>query len=190
MAIQFRRGAFAEFIKSKMVAGEPAVVQSGDTSTQNGKAFYICYTPGSVDRVLTEQDKTALDSQISDIEDDLAAAEQAIENVRQSIPAVDATLTTTGAAADAKKTGDEISDLKSDLTLLSDEIPDTVQTYAFSGGSVSRVTHSRNGTAIRTDVFTYGSSTITEVRTLSTGESLTIITNLTTLETSVTYVAA
>lgn len=115
MAIQFRRGAFADFIKSKMVAGEPAVVQSGDTNTQNGKAFYICYTPGSVDRVLTEQDKTALDSQISDIEDDLAAAEQAIENVRQSIPAVDATLTTTGAAADAKKTGDEISDLKSDL---------------------------------------------------------------------------
>lgn len=115
MAIQFRRGAFADFIKSKMVAGEPAVVQSGDTSTQNGKAFYICYTPGSVDRVLTEQDKTAIDSQISDIEDDLAAAEQAIESVRQSIPAVDATLTTTGAAADAKKTGDEIADLKSDL---------------------------------------------------------------------------
>lgn len=114
MAIQFRRGAFADFIKSKMVAGEPAVVQSGDTSTQNGKAFYICYTPGSVDRVLTEQDKTAIDSQISDIEDDLAAAEQAIESVRQSIPAVDATLTTTGAAADAKKTGDEIADLKSD----------------------------------------------------------------------------
>lgn len=115
MAIQFRRGAFADFVKSKMVAGEPAVVQSGDTNTQNGKAFYICYTPGSVDRVLTEQDKTAIDSQISDIEDDLAAAEQAIENVRQSIPAVDATLTTTGAAADAKKTGDEIADLKSDL---------------------------------------------------------------------------
>lgn len=115
MAIQFRRGAFADFIKSKMVAGEPAVVQSGDTSTQNGKAFYICYTPGSVDRVLTEQDKTALDSQISDIEDDLAAAEQTIESVRQSIPAVDNTLTQAGAAADAKKTGDEIADLKSDL---------------------------------------------------------------------------
>ena len=120
MAIQFRRGAFADFIKSKMVAGEPAVVQSGDTSTQSGKAFYICYTPGSVDRVLTEQDKTTLDSQISDIEDDLAAAEQAIESVRQSIPAVDATLTTTGAAADAKKTGDEISDLRSDLSEISD----------------------------------------------------------------------
>lgn len=125
MAIQFRRGAFADFIKSKMVAGEPAVVQSGDTSTQNGKAFYICYTPGSVDRVLTEQDKTAFDSQISDIEDDLTAAEQAIENVQQSIPAVDATLTTAGAAADAKKTGDEIADLKSDFnafTLMSDDI--------------------------------------------------------------------
>lgn len=151
MAIQFRRGAFVDFIKSKMVAGEPAVVQSGDTSTQNGKAFYICYTPGSVDRVLTEQDKTALDSQISDIEDDLAAAEKVIESVQQSIPAVDATLTTTGAAADAKKTGDEISDLKSDLNTIEQSIfssvPQTtdfplneVFTNVFSGYSVDSVT--------------------------------------------------
>lgn len=84
----------------------------------------------------------------------------------------------------------QYSQLKSDLNLLTDEIPDTVQTYTFSGGAVSQVTHSRNGTAIRTDAFTYGASTITEVRTLNTGESLTIVTNLTTLETSVTYAAA
>ena len=111
-------------------------------------------------------------------------------NDTYTVPEVDATLATTGAAADAKKVGDEINDLKADLNLLTDEIPDTVQTYTFSGGAVSQVTHSRNGTAVRTDAFTYGTSTITEVRTLNTGESLTIVTNLTTLETSVTYAAA
>ena len=86
--------------------------------------------------------------------------------------------------------GTELSDLKSDLKLLCDEIPDTTQTYTFANGAVSQVTHSRNGTTIRTDAFTYGTSTITEVRTLNTGESLTIVTNLTTLETTVTYSAA
>ena len=35
-----------------------------------------------------------------------------------TIPQVDATLTQTGQAADAKKTGDEINDLKADLSAL------------------------------------------------------------------------
>ena len=110
---------------------------------------------------------------------------------------LDTELATTGKAADAKATGDQISQLKEDLTteskyqmLLCDEVPDTVQVYTFSGGSVSRVAHNRSNTAIRTDVFTYTDNTITEVRTLNTGESLTIVTNLTTLETTVTYAAA
>ena len=103
---------------------------------------------------------------------------------------------TTRAEADTAING-EISQLKEDLTteskyqmLLCDEVPDTVQAYTFSGGSVSQVAHNRSNTAIRTDVFTYTDNIITEVRTLNTGESLTIVTNLTTLETTVTYAAA
>lgn len=102
----------------------------------------------------------------------------------------------TRSAADTEISAD-VTQLKEDLTteskyqmLLCDEVPDTVQAYTFSGGSVSRVAHNRSNTAIRTDVFTYTDNTITEVRTLNTGESLTIVTNLTTLETTVTYAAA
>lgn len=87
----------------------------------------------------------------------------------------------------------DVADLKDDLkvqTLLSDNVPNTVQTYTFSGGSVSQVLHKRNNTTIRTDAFTYGTSSITETRTLNTGDVLTIVTNLTTLETSVSYTAA
>lgn len=76
------------------------------------------------------------------------------------------------------------------LELYASEIPDTIQSYVFSAGSVSQVVHSRNNVTVRTDTFTYSPSSITEVRTLNTGESLTIVTNLTTLETTVTYSAA
>ena len=76
--------------------------------------------------------------------------------------------------------------------LLNEEIPDTVQSITFDGttGNISTITHKRDTTTIRTDVFTFGTGTITEVRTLNTGESLTIATNTTTLETTVTYAAA
>ena len=84
----------------------------------------------------------------------------------------------------------DVDSLRDDFILEMDEIPDTVQSYTFVDGTVSQITHNRSGVAVRTDVFTYGTNTITEVRTLSTGESLTIVTNLTTLETTVTYAAA
>lgn len=99
---------------------------------------------------------------------------------------VDSSLTIQGAAADAKVVGN----LKSAMNLLHDEIPTTVQTYVFTDGSVSQVLHKSGNTTVRTDTFTYATNTITEVRTLNTGESLTIETNLQTLETTVTYAAA
>ena len=117
-----------------------------------------------------------------------------------SAAATDKTLTVTDMAADAKVTGDEITALKEDLTelektdvkqkLLNDNIPDTTQSYTFAGGSVSKVEHKSGNTVIRTDAFTYTDSVITETRTLNTGDKLVIATNLSTLETTVTYTAA
>ena len=101
---------------------------------------------------------------------------------------IDTTLATTGQAADAKATGDAVSMLRNTLSLLDDEIPDTVQTITFDqNGNVQSITHSRNNVAVRTDVFTFAANSVTEVRTLSTGQSLTIVTNLSTLETTITY---
>ena len=75
--------------------------------------------------------------------------------------------------------------------LLNEEIPNTVQSISFdSSGNISSITHASGNTTIRTDAFTFGTGTITEVRTLNTGESLTLVTNLTTLQTTVTYAAA
>ena len=76
----------------------------------------------------------------------------------------------------------------SDNDLHLEELPDTTQAITFDqSGNVQSIVHSRNNTAVRTDVFTFEENTITEVRTLANGHSLTMVTNLTTLETTVTY---
>lgn len=84
----------------------------------------------------------------------------------------------------------DAEDAAASMLLIMTEIPDTVQTCVFADGAISRIEHKRSGSNVRVDAFTFGDNTITEVRTLSTGESLTIVTNLTTLETTVTYAAA
>lgn len=84
-----------------------------------------------------------------------------------------------------------IADANKDSLLHDEEIDDTVQTIVFDGnGNVQSITHSRGGSAIRTDTFTFGTNTITEVRALSSGETLTIVTNTVTLQTTVTYADA
>ena len=108
-------------------------------------------------------------------EDAQAAAEAVLESIPQ----------------DYSELSQDVSDLKSHTLLNYEEIPDTTQSITFdSAGNVSTITHTRNNAAVRTDVFTFGANSITEVRTLNTGESLTIVTNTTTLETTVTYAAA
>ena len=58
MAIQMRRGAYADFDPSKMLPGELAVVVSGDTTTDTGKGIYICFSAGDVQRLSTYEEIT------------------------------------------------------------------------------------------------------------------------------------
>lgn len=88
-------------------------------------------------------------------------------------------------------TEEELATLEVIEDLIHDEIPDTTQTIEFdSSGNVQSITHSRNSTTVRTDAFAFETDTITEVRTLSSGETLTIVTNTDTLTTTVTFAAA
>lgn len=89
-------------------------------------------------------------------------------------------------------TVDDVSDLKSAIALQEETIPDTTQTITFDqSGNVASIVHTDgNENVVRSDVFTFGANTITEVRTLASGESLTIVTNTDTLVTTVTYAAA
>lgn len=51
MAIQQRRGAYANFDKSKMLPGEPAVALEGVPDSADGTAAYICTGAGKVERL-------------------------------------------------------------------------------------------------------------------------------------------
>lgn len=70
MAIQNRRGAYANFDPTKLKPGEFAIVQSGDPNSSNGKAVYICTATGTVLRLVSELE-------LSDLVDEAMAEELA-----------------------------------------------------------------------------------------------------------------
>ena len=78
-----------------------------------------------------------------------------------------------------------ISDI---INLYSDEPPNTAQTISYTDGIISQIIYKSGNTTIRTDTYTYSPDTFTEVRMLNTGAQLTTVTNLTTYESTTTYV--
>lgn len=93
MAIQNRRGAFADFDPTKMVAGEFAVVQTGDPNADDGKAVYMAFSAGSVKRLVTYEDMQQNIADVTEdivqniedaVADDVEAAQQAAEQAQQA----------------------------------------------------------------------------------------------------------
>lgn len=56
MAIQTRRGNYADFDPNKMVPGEWASVVQGDPNADDGRAVYMCFAAGDVKRMATYED--------------------------------------------------------------------------------------------------------------------------------------
>ena len=90
-----------------------------------------------------------------------------------------------GSTSGFNKIDAAIGDIQKRNKLLLAEIPGTTQTVNFTNGVVSSIVHKEGNTTVRTDTFTITDSQVTETRTLSTGEVLTVTTNLTTLVTTI-----
>lgn len=74
------------------------------------------------------------------------------------------------------------------LKLAAETIPGTTQKCVFtSAGVIQEIRHESGNTALRVDAFTITDTTITETRTLATGQKLTLTTTLATKQTSVVY---
>lgn len=111
MAIQLRRGAYADFDPTKMVPAEVGIVTSGDPNTDDGKAAYVAFSAGNAKRLATVED---IATDLQEATDDAvgqatARAEAAAESVEAS------------AAQIATNTAD-IADLKADLSQAESDI--------------------------------------------------------------------
>ncbi len=94
MAIQNRRGAYSDFDPQKMVPGEWAIVTSGDPNSERGKAVYIAFDVGDVERMATYEDMLEnIDSATSDIQEQftedvstaIADANDAVTSIRNNV---------------------------------------------------------------------------------------------------------
>lgn len=119
-----------------------------------------------------------------------SAAQTAAEDAAQT--ASSAKTAAEAASASAAESAEQAAEAVEQYNLLfGDEIPDTVQNYSYlGGGAVLQVIHSRSGSIIRTDLAQTISGKLIEMRELATGETLTITTDLATLETTVVYASA
>lgn len=106
----------------------------------------------------------------------------------EDVPETDPTWHNNAAYWAAQAQGIALAD---NYRLLAEMLPGTTQEITFdSSGNVQKITHKAGATVEREDVFTFGTDTITETRTLDTGDVLTIVTNTETLVTTVTVTAA
>lgn len=106
----------------------------------------------------------------------------------EDVPSTDPTYHNSAAYWAAQAHGIAVADT---YRLMADMLPGTAQEITFdANGNVQKIEHKAGAIVEREDAFTFGTDTITEVRTLDTGDVLTIVTNTETLITTVTVTAA
>lgn len=197
-----------------LVTGDQQMTAAAGTSqyelslVKDGKELNTANFDIYVERAALDQDTPAsetkikelyeIDGQITEIIEAAEGAKEAADTVTELAPQIaENAETAAAAAAQAQAISASLPNAQDFATyvkvrvLLGDNVENTTQTYTFdSSGNLAQVTHTRDNTAIRTDAFTYGEGTVTEVRTLNTGETMTFVTTLTTLATTITYAAA
>ncbi len=112
MAIQHRRGIYSRFDPTRLVAGEWAIVLSGDTSASDGMAAYICFAAGTVKRVATFEDMA---------ENIAAANEQLIQQLTTELTTNLNTAATRANDAADRCGGGEDARVAAEATRVSDE---------------------------------------------------------------------
>ena len=162
MAIQHRRGIYENFDPTKLLPGEWAIVLSGDSSAEDGRAAYMCFAAGDVKRMATFEDmeenidaKTAsiiqaavvaLAEEVAHINaealPDMAANQRGIAKLGSGLKMANSTLsvdtTSTGVIAQSEKgSANGVAELDANGLVPSAQLPsyvDDVLEYASSSG--------------------------------------------------------
>ena len=135
-------------------------------------------------------DPATIEKAVTDWLDDHPEATTTVEDgsITEEKLAADVALILSNLESDVTDAKNAIQGVDDIDNLLIGELPGTTQTVTFDANdNPSTITHSKNGTTVRTDVFTWGTDTVTEVRT-AYGKSITITTDLTTLQSVISEV--
>lgn len=105
MAIQLRRGAYADYNPNRLKEGEIAVVRSGD-STVDGKAVYIAFAQGVTKRLATADEMANYNAEINAIYGEIQTKATNIQQVFQNT--VSKANEANQSATDAQEARDEV----------------------------------------------------------------------------------
>lgn len=89
MAIKNRRGAYVDYVASKLQPGEFAVVQNGDENTTDGSSLYIATRAGNVKRVPFADEVHDYDEQARQASE---TAQQAAQTANQAVSTAQSTM--------------------------------------------------------------------------------------------------
>lgn len=106
MAIQTRRGNYADFDPDKMLPGELATVTSGDPGAKDGRSVYACFAAGDVKRMATYEDmEENIDRATRDVQEAFSA--QLTQKISQADTAISQAQSATSAANTAAQGANE-----------------------------------------------------------------------------------
>lgn len=106
MAIQTRRGNYADFDPDKMLPGELATVTSGDPGAKDGRSVYACFAAGDVKRMATYEDmEENIDRATQDVQEAFSA--QLTQKISQADTAISQAQSATSAANTAAQGANE-----------------------------------------------------------------------------------
>lgn len=109
MAIQTRRGNYADFDPDKMLPGEFATVTSGDPGAEDGRSVYACFAAGDVKRMATYEDmQENIDQATQDVQEEFSA--QLTQKISEANTAITEAQTAASQANQAKSDADEAAD--------------------------------------------------------------------------------
>lgn len=122
MAIQMRRGAYAEFDPLKMKAGEWAVSTDSDTKKQQ---IWMCFAPGIVKRMGTVEDfdvevQRLFQSYLDDIEQSVSQAQKSAQTATQKATSA------SNSASQAQKSAQTASQKANEVAQISGKIDTAV----------------------------------------------------------------
>ena len=149
MAIQMRRGVYSKLDPKRMVSGEFAVVQSGDPSYSNGQSAVVCFSPGQVKHLATNED---LATAIANAEPAAGqkVAEQAAEamdaKVNTAVSSCNTATTDANAAASrANSAASSATSAASAANTAVQEVTATAPISAATTGTSVAITHAASG---------------------------------------------